>query len=427
MRAALVLASLAACAPATGTAARAIIGGSIDSGDPAVAYVVIAGGACSGALVAPHVVLTAAHCARPGVGLAAPGTVSFGASTGAFTETIAIRRLWVSRYWQPGDADGDVALLWLASAATATPLPYDAAGAAPDGRAARAVGFGRADAADPSTAGAKRQLSGTITGGALVGAGGSHTCTGDSGGPILADVGAGESIVAVVSAGDAGCTGSTLIAPTGDVPFVADVIAAWEGCALAGTCAPCGLDGTCAAGCPTIDLDCPLGGAPGADCAADADCESRVCLTAPDAAAVRYCSRACAADADCPAPIGACDVGLDDCTYPTGTPGILGAPCDADADCRGQRCDTRQHVCTVPCDGSSCPAGFACGPIPSGGTACTVPDRGCSAGGAPGPLLALLALARVVGIRRRGRAGGSGGARAGAARPGPARPDPGRR
>jgi len=410
----------AGCAggPELGQDRAAIVGGSADAGDPAVAYVELAGGACSGALIAPTVVLTAAHCAAPAVGLAQPGSVSFGPAVGGFTETIAATQVWVARDW-PGDQGADVALVRLASPAAAAPLPWHGA-ALPDltGRSVRVIGFGRTVAADPATAGTKRQVTLTVraVGGAdlIAGDAAANTCTGDSGGPVLADLGGGEEIVAVVSSGDPGCAGDARFARL-DVQRLLDVaLAAWDGpCAQDGACAagcaplvdpdcdPCGFDGTCAAACPAVDLDCPLGGGPGDACTASPDCEGRLCIAAPDAPWASFCSASCLAAADCPAPLDACDAD-GACVYAGGTPGVLGAPCQAAADCRSGLCDTSRGVCAEPCGpGASCPDGFACEPV-ADGKACTLPDRGCcSTGGAPGLALVGLTLAFVLRRRRR--------------------------
>ncbi|MCE9575869.1 MAG: trypsin-like serine protease [Deltaproteobacteria bacterium] len=415
MRRLLGLALIAGCAPSgpdTGARAAAIVGGSDDLGDPAVARLELVGGACTGALIAPTVILTAAHCAAPAVGAAAPGTASFGpgGATG-FTESIPITTVWIARDWPRADAD--VALVRLAHAAAAAPVRWQlTALPAMTGATVRVVGFGETAGGALATAGTKRTVALTVrTDGAMLVTGDAthNTCQGDSGGPVFADLGDGEIVVAVVANGDPGCAGDARFARLDRQRLVDVALAAWDGpCAADGACASgcatidpdcdaCGFGGVCASACPAIDLDCPLGAGPGDDCAAAPACESRVCVTAPDDATVHLCSAPCDpanAGADCPAPLGACVLGA--CVYAGATPGVLGAACEAPGDCRGGLCDTRQHVCAVPCGpDATCPDGFACGPVENG-QACTLPEGSCQAGGATSwPLaLALLALAR---------------------------------
>jgi hypothetical protein len=105
MRRLLALVLVAGCArsaPETGATAAAIVGGSEDAGDPAVARLDLVGGACTGALIAPTVILTAAHCAAPAVGMAAPGVAAFGPGGAiGFSETIAIAAVGIARDWPP--------------------------------------------------------------------------------------------------------------------------------------------------------------------------------------------------------------------------------------------------------------------------------------------------------------------------------------
>ncbi len=440
-----LVAGCARSAPEAGAAAAAIVGGTDDPGDPAVAQLVLVGGACTGALIAPTVVLTAAHCAAPAVGAASPGTAAFGPGGAAgFTETIAVASVWVARDWPRESAD--VALVRLAHPAAAAPIAWRAVALPPmAGATVRVVGFGQTAGGQPSTAGTKRTVELRVrTDGEMLVAGdvGHTTCQGDSGGPVLADLGdgAGAVVIAVVANGDPGCTGDARFARLDRQRLLEVALAAWDGpCADDGACAPgcaaidpdcdaCGFGGTCAAGCAAIDLDCPLGLGPGADCAAAPACESRVCVVAPDDATVHLCSAPCDPGdrgTDCPAPLGACVAGA--CVYAGATPGVLGAACAAPTDCRGGLCDTRHQVCAVPCGpGASCPDGFACGPVENG-VACTLPEGSCQAGGA-GRWPVAVALVALLSRRRRRRdrpaSSRARGAAAGgrAARPGPARP-----
>lgn len=365
-----------------------IIGGAPDTGDPAVVEVVIAGGQCSGVVVAPRVVLTAAHCAKPGPG----GTVG----------PAQIVETWIDRY-DTGATDRDLAALRLDRDLGIAPLAF---GAPASGSTVRLVGFG-ADAS--GVRGVRRQVAAmvaSVTRRSLVAGGvGATTCVGDSGGAAIDASGA---LVGIVSGGNDACTSAAQLVRPDSEPQLAEVIAAWSGgCPADGTCAagcadpdcdPCGFNGTCAAACPAVDLDCPLGAGPGASCTTGTECESRMCIAAPEYDGVMFCSAACATDGDCPMPLGRCEA--DVCLYRDLTAGIPGETCVADATCRSQLCDLAVDVCTTPCgDHDSCPEGLYCEPVRDTRACTYVASCGdCNGVGTP-PLW--LACAFVLRRRRR--------------------------
>ncbi|WP_437515850.1 S1 family peptidase [Sorangium sp. So ce1099] len=219
----LAAASLSACAgeaddlptSETDAAPAGIIGGTIDEGDPAVVRLQASRprgndfsvSYCTASVIAPTVLLTAAHCVQPSQVNGATIRAFFG------TDALSEEGTWVNvkeTHFDPAydgsnlSAGHDIAVAILEEPVAVQPLPYNRAPMtqAMVGEPVRLIGFG---ADDEGWDGVKRHVSTTVNTVTplLLGLGDAahHTCVGDSGGPALMDVNGVSTIVGVTSFG----------------------------------------------------------------------------------------------------------------------------------------------------------------------------------------------------------------------------------
>ena len=309
----MALVSLLTLAGCTGAAmepavvGEEIIGGTTDTTDSAVVLLYMTvpgqqGGAlCTGEVISPHVVLTAAHCTGgedPSV-TNATWRVFLGDdfSTATAANLLAVKEVHYNPSFSisnlPGGNDVGVAILQDALPSTIAPLPFNRASMDTgfDGQPVRFVGYGLDNATAQTGAGVKRTTTTTLsdhTSLLLHFSDGTHeTCNGDSGGPAFMTLGGKETIVGLTSYGDVNCA-------AGGYDTRVDAMAAWidgyvqkadPGFGTSGGNPPSSTPPSPSGGtqtpptssAPPLPPSAAGSGGVGASCGSDNDCQTHLC------------------------------------------------------------------------------------------------------------------------------------------------------
>ncbi len=213
-----------------------IVGGELDDAHPAVVYIAESGFSCSGALVAPTIVLTAGHCTYDGD--PAHYTVSGGVEARDLPDwTRAVTAVVQNTAYDPVNLRHDVGLLFLDEEPPVEPIPWLRGrddGRYEDGTPIVAVGYGTAGGTQGDDRGTRRRVEMEILKATeskfRFGGDGENVCSGDSGGPILAEVEGRETIVGIAAAADEACAEVGIAMRTDDnAEFLAPYLPEEEG------------------------------------------------------------------------------------------------------------------------------------------------------------------------------------------------------
>jgi secreted trypsin-like serine protease len=194
----------------TGENRESIVGGTATSAFPAVGALTKNGSPfCSGTLIAPRKVATAAHCLS---GMSISGMrFAFGPNAFSPTSSIAIVAIQPHPQYDAQNITSDIGVATLASDAPVTPVKINTSmDQSWVGKSLTFVGYGVTNGPTQTGVGTKRSVNIPVS---QVGStqfayqtAGKNTCNGDSGGPAFATINGELYLVGTTSYGDVDCT-----------------------------------------------------------------------------------------------------------------------------------------------------------------------------------------------------------------------------